>query len=275
MRGFLGRFAGMVLPAAGLVMALAASPADAQQAAPGVVSTGQCVALTFDDGPDPALTPRLLDILAQEGVKATFYVVGRRVAEHPGIVQRAFREGHEIGNHSWSHPVLTQLSNAQVQAEFAKTDAAIEAATGTKPATVRAPYGSQSNRIAQIAARPMVLWDTDTLDWLYRNSARVTRVADATGAGTIVLMHDVHPTTITAAPALIRGLKERGFRFVTVSDFLSGKCERATPMVMSLHRHRAAPVPAAKTTAAPAAARTENTPPAKTWYWPVYEPVSL
>lgn len=187
----------------------------------------QCVALTFDDGPDPVLTPRLLDILAAEHVKATFFVIGRKVAQWPEIVQRAYREGHEIGNHSWSHPVLPSLSSPQVESELARTDAAIQAAIGIVPAVIRPPYGSQSARIAQIAApRPLVLWDTDTLDWRYKNSERVTRVADHTPFGTIVLMHDIHPTTIDSVSATIAHLRERGAGFATVSEFLQGRCGR-------------------------------------------------
>lgn len=236
-------------------------------------TASRCVALTFDDGPDPVLTPRLLDILAEARVKATFYVIGRKAAQYPEIVQRAFREGHEIGNHSWSHAVLTQLSNNQVLAEVRKTDAAIQAATGTPPATIRAPYGSQSARIAQIVApRPLVLWDTDTLDWLHRSSARVTRVADSTGPGTIVLMHDIHATTIAAAPALIQGLKERGVRLVTISSFLGGQCGgRAQPMVSWKGRHTR-PIAAAEGMVQTDAAAETIAP--KKNRWPTYDPAT-
>jgi peptidoglycan/xylan/chitin deacetylase (PgdA/CDA1 family) len=189
----------------------------------------RCVALTFDDGPDPVLTPKLLDILAAQNVKASFYVVGRRVATWPGIVQRAFQEGHEIGNHTWDHPQLPSLSSREVEAEFSRTDAAIKAATGVAPATIRAPYGAQSARIAEIAApRPLVLWDTDTLDWLHQDREYVTRVADRSPVGKIVLMHDIHRPTIAAVPGIIRDLKARGISFVTISEFLAGRCGRGT-----------------------------------------------
>jgi peptidoglycan/xylan/chitin deacetylase (PgdA/CDA1 family) len=216
--------AGLLLAALVGVPALAGNWSKADAIFPGAYGS-QCVALTFDDGPDPVLTPQLLDTLAASGVKATFYVVGRNVAAHPDIVARAAKEGHEIGNHSWSHPVLPSLSNAQIESEIKRTDAAIQAATGTIPATIRPPYGSRSMRVVELLApRPLILWDTDTLDWMYRNSDRVTRVAESTPGGTIVLMHDVHPTTVAAVPGLIKGLKERGFTFVTISQLLTGAC---------------------------------------------------
>lgn len=222
------RIAGRLLAAA--VMALTAFPlATFAEDAGETFGGSRCVALTFDDGPDPALTPKLLDILAAENVKVSFYVVGRKVAAWPGIVERAFREGHEIGNHTWDHRPLPSLSSREVAAEFSKTDAAIKAATGVAPATIRAPYGSQSTRIAGIAApRPLVLWDTDTLDWLHQERDYVTRKAGRAHTGKIVLLHDIHRPTIAAVPGIIRDIKVRGLSLVTISEFLAGRCGRGT-----------------------------------------------
>lgn len=186
---------------------------------------GKCVALTFDDGPHPTLTPKLLSILAQEHVHATFYVVGQRVAQWPGIVRRVYQQGNEIGNHSWSHPVLPKLSTARIKAEIAKTDEAVRRATGVIPATVRPPYGSISPRVrAAIGRRQIVMWDTDTLDWRYHDSKRIARVADRTRSGGMVLMHDIHPRTVAAVGGIIEYLKSRGFSFVTVSQLYRGGC---------------------------------------------------
>src|SRR5581483_4287474 len=105
-----------------------------------------CIAMTFDDGPSATLTPRLLDLLAARHIKATFFVIGENVAEHPEIVARAAREGHEIGNHSWSHPNLGKMSDENVRRQLQQTDDAIKNATGKRPTLMRPPYGSITTR---------------------------------------------------------------------------------------------------------------------------------
>src|SRR4030095_12805818 len=100
------------------------------------------IALTFDDGPSATLTPKLLDLLAAHHIKATFFVIGENVAEHPEIVTRAAREGHEIASHSWSHPNLGKMSDEGVRSQLQRTDDAIKSATGARPALMRPPYGS-------------------------------------------------------------------------------------------------------------------------------------
>src|SRR5256885_5116130 len=114
---------------------------------------GPFIALTFDDGPNATLTPKLLDLLAARHLKATFFVVGQNAADHPDILKRAVREGHEIGNHSWSHPNLGKMSDEAVRRELQKTDDAITAAIGKRPTLFRPPYGSitarQKERIHQ------------------------------------------------------------------------------------------------------------------------------
>src|SRR6266446_5278073 len=107
---------------------------------------GPYIAMTFDDGPSATLTPKLLDLLAAHHIKATFFVIGQNVADHPEIVQRAAREGHEIGNHSWSHPYLAKMSDDAVRRELRRTDGAIKDATGRRPTLMRPPYGSISVR---------------------------------------------------------------------------------------------------------------------------------
>jgi peptidoglycan/xylan/chitin deacetylase (PgdA/CDA1 family) len=178
------------------------------------------VALTFDDGPHPQLTPRLLDMLEQEGVNATFYVVGSCASRCPEIVHRAFEGGNEIGNHSWSHPFLTRISLSLAAEEISRTDALLQSITGQVPNTVRPPYGAMSESVRALAMpRPMMLWDVDTNDWRTLNTYYVERAA-IKSQGRIVLMHDIHPTTVAAVPTIIRDFKSRGFRFVTVSGYL-------------------------------------------------------
>jgi len=189
-----------------------------------------CVALTFDDGPGP-YTARLLDELATAGVQATFFVVGRNVATRPELVARMVAEGHEVGNHSWDHPQLTDLGAAGVTDQLARTDAAITAATGgPAPGIVRPPYGDFDDAVlADLAARgeSAITWDVDTRDWENRDAGTTTTKAlDGAVAGSVVLMHDIHPTSVDAVPGLVEQLRLRGFTFVTVSQLLG---ERLTP----------------------------------------------
>jgi peptidoglycan/xylan/chitin deacetylase (PgdA/CDA1 family) len=107
---------------------------------------GPYIAMTFDDGPSATLTPKLLDLLAAHHIKATFFVIGENVAEHPEIVARAAREGHEIGNHSWSHPNFGKMSDQAVRSQLQRTDDAIKSATGVRPTLMRPPYGSITAR---------------------------------------------------------------------------------------------------------------------------------
>jgi peptidoglycan/xylan/chitin deacetylase (PgdA/CDA1 family) len=206
-REFLSTLGAVALSSAALPAKAAASNSD------------RMVALTFDDGPHPVLTPRLLDMLQQEGVNATFYVVGSCASRCPDIVRRAYEYGNEIGNHSWSHPFLTRISLDRAAEEISRTDALLQSITGAVPNTVRPPYGAMSDSIRALAMpRPMMLWNVDTNDWRSRNSASVERAAGTRGG--IVLMHDIHSTTIEAVPTIIRDFKLRGFRFVTISGYV-------------------------------------------------------
>lgn len=184
------------------------------------------VALTFDDGPHPQLTPKLLDILRDNGVRATFFVVGRNVAAHPDIAHRIIAEGHEIANHSWSHPALTGLGTTGINREISSTSDAIQRATGRQPTLMRPPYGAVNDRVRQNIMRDngldVVLWSVDPLDWK-RPGAEVVRqrlVAGATPGG-ILLAHDIHPGTVEAVPGVIRDLKAKGYGFATVSQLLA------------------------------------------------------
>lgn len=183
----------------------------------------KCVALTFDDGPGP-YTRTLLRHLAAYDAHATFFVVGQNVVARPKVVRDAVAAGHEIGNHTWSHPDLTRLSPKAIRSQLARTDHAVEAATGVVPDLVRPPYGAWDKAVRRQAHRPLVLWSVDTLDWRYRNSARVARVSlKQVRPGSVILFHDIHPTTVKALPRVLKGLTERGYRFVTVGELFGGK----------------------------------------------------
>lgn len=184
------------------------------------------IAMTYDDGPHPQNTPRLLDMLRQRNIKATFYVIGRSVNQYPHIARRIVAEGHEIGNHTWSHPNLTKLSDSAVRKELNTTRDAIVAACGVQPRTMRPPYGalrsSQRAWIYKEYGYPTVLWNVDPEDWRRPGPSVVaSRILSGTRNGSIVLAHDLHKPTIDAMPAALDGLLRRGFKFVTVSQLLA------------------------------------------------------
>jgi peptidoglycan/xylan/chitin deacetylase (PgdA/CDA1 family) len=192
---------------------------------------GPFIALTFDDGPNATLTPKLLDLLAARHLKATFFVVGQNAADHPDILKRAVREGHEVANHSWSHPNLGKMSDDAVRRELQKTDDAIAAAIGKRPTLMRPPYGSitarQKKWIHDEFGYRIIIWDVDPLDWKRPGPSVVTaRILKETKAGSIVLAHDIHPPTIEAMPATFDQLMKKGFKSVTVTELLG----MATPI---------------------------------------------
>ena len=184
------------------------------------------IAMTFDDGPHPQNTPRLLDMLRERNIKATFYVIGRSVKMYPQIVRRMVAEGHEIGNHTWTHPKLTALSDASVRMEMDRTRDVIVAACGVKPRTMRPPYGAlrqnQREWIYKDYGYPTILWNVDPEDWRRPGASVVTsRILNHTKNGSIVLAHDLHKPTVDAMPATLDGLLRKGFKFVTVSQLLA------------------------------------------------------
>lgn len=184
------------------------------------------VALTFDDGPHPQLTPQLLDVLRKEGVRATFYVIGRNVETYPEIARRIVAEGHEIANHSWSHPTLTAISAARLEKEITSTTEVIQRVTGRTPTNMRPPYGAVNERVRQSMFKnhgfDVIMWSVDPLDWRRPGAAVVRqRLVDGAKAGGILLAHDIHPGTIEAMPGTIRDLKAKGFGFATVSQLLA------------------------------------------------------
>lgn len=187
---------------------------------------GKQVALTFDDGPHATLTPRLLDILKERNVKATFFLVGTNVEAYPDIVKRIVTEGHEVASHSLTHPNLGKMPEGSVTEQLEKTHRAIKAACGVDVVSFRPPYGSFTlTQRAWAASRfgyRTILWDVDPLDWKVRDAAKVeAEILRGTTPGSIVLMHDIHKSTVDAVPAVIKGLSEKGMEFVTVSALVA------------------------------------------------------
>jgi peptidoglycan/xylan/chitin deacetylase (PgdA/CDA1 family) len=192
---------------------------------------GPYIAMTFDDGPSAKLTPKLLDLLAARHIKATFFVLGELVAQHPEIVARAAGEGHEIASHSWSHPNFGKMSQENVRSQLKRTDDAIRSATGKSPTLLRPPYGSITERekrwIHDEFGYKIILWDVDPDDWKRPGPAVVrNRILKETRPGSIVLAHDIHPGTIDAMPSTFDALEAKGFKFVTVSELI----DMATPV---------------------------------------------
>lgn len=178
------------------------------------------VALTFDDGPHGTVTPAILDELQARGVQATFFVVGHRVLEHPDVVSRIADEGHEIGNHSWDHSRLTDLKPWQAFWQFEKTQRAVQAVTGDRPAVMRPPYGAYDETVLQVSPMPAILWSIDTRDWETRDAEMIRAAAAGARDGDIILFHDLYDSTADAIGSIIDDLTDRGFAFVTVSEML-------------------------------------------------------
>lgn len=197
-----------------------ATPAVAPPPAAAVDCTKlKCVALTFDDGPG-SLTGTLLDRLEAAGVVATFFVLGQNVRIHPDLVTRMVRSGMVVANHTWDHRDMKRLSLDEARSEVDRTSAEIARVTGVSTTLLRPPYGSMSPQTATLG-QAIILWDVDTEDWKNRDASITTSRALATvRPGSIILMHDIHASTIEAVPAIIAGLKARGFTLVTVPQLL-------------------------------------------------------
>ena len=187
---------------------------------------GPYIAMTFDDGPSAALTPKLLDILKERHMHVTFFVLGEMVKPHPEILKRAVAEGHEIGNHSWDHPDLAKKPDDKVREQLNQTKDVITAAIGQPVTLMRPPYGSltkeQRRWVHDDLGYTIVLWDVDPLDWKRPGPAVVEkRILDGTRNGSIILSHDIHPGTVEAMPSTFDNLLAKGFKFVTVSELIA------------------------------------------------------
>ncbi len=177
------------------------------------------VALTFDDGPHPEYTDKIVDCLNKNESNATFFVLGRSVKAFKGVVRRTYLAGNDIGNHSYSHPELIFKSNDEVESQIVETDKLIKDEIDKNSYYFRPPYGAFNSRVIRIVNKPVILWDVDTLDWKYKNADRVYNyVLDNMKDGSIVLMHDIHETTLEATLKLIPEIKKRGYQIVSLSQ---------------------------------------------------------
>lgn len=177
------------------------------------------VALTFDDGPRRGTTERLLDGLKERGAKATFFLIGQQIEDNAALVARMAEEGHQIGNHTWSHQRLDGILPDEAAQEVARTEAALEALLGGGEYWLRPPYGQVAEGVE--LGVPMVKWCVDPRDWESRDAEKVTRaILDCVEPNSIILLHDIYSTSVDAALRVVDRLQEEGYWFVTVEELL-------------------------------------------------------
>lgn len=176
------------------------------------------VALTYDDGPSQ-YTSVILDILGQYGGAATFFVLGQRVPGYADTIRRAHNMGCEIGNHTYSHQILTKIGTPQIQSQIYSTNAAVKNIIGVSPVVMRPPGGGQNPSVRSAVGMPLILWSIDTLDWKTRNaSSTQAAILNHVKDGDIILMHDLYSPTAEASKAVIPELVRRGYQLLTVSE---------------------------------------------------------
>ena len=180
-----------------------------------------CVALSFDDGPGP-YTPQILEILEEFEARATFYVVGQQITSWPRMLPLIADAGHDIGNHTMTHPKLSELTVSEQAAQINELDEMIMQRAGIMPTTIRPPFGDLPDApLPDALNRPVVMWSVDSLDWRKRTAtAIVDEVLADIGAGDIILMHELYQRSVDALPEILTELRNRGLRVVSVADLL-------------------------------------------------------
>jgi peptidoglycan/xylan/chitin deacetylase (PgdA/CDA1 family) len=222
----------------------------------------KCVALTFDDGPGP-YTDRLLQILKENDAKATFFLIGNKVAANPAGAKRIADAGMEIGNHTWEHPNMTTIPPEDIAGQFSRANDAITAATGRTPALYRTAGGLSDGVVRQAAGRlglAEILWDVIPFDWANDSDTAATRYLLMTQIkpGSVVLFHDTYSSTVDLVYQFIPVLKANGYRLVTVSELLGPRAPGSSygsrengPPVNELHDIPAGQIPTLPNTPSP------------------------
>lgn len=214
-----GAFAVLAALALVLVYKPQALPVSAGAAIP--AQEGRYVALTFDDGPRPGTTDRLLDGLRQRGASATFFVVGEQAASYPYLLERMRSEGHQVGNHTWGHIRLEGADTAALLADVQRMDGFLSRRLGPGCYWLRPPYGMLSGEVKERITVPMVTWSVDPRDWESRDTGKVVQaVLEAVRPNSIILLHDIYPTSVEAALQIVDALEAQGYEFVTVEELL-------------------------------------------------------
>ncbi|MBO5478098.1 MAG: polysaccharide deacetylase family protein [Clostridia bacterium] len=182
------------------------------------------IAITFDDGPHKTNTQQILNILSKYNAKATFFMLGQNVEYYPNVVKEVANQGHEIGIHTWSHPQLTKLSESEIAKEINNTAQAIKNITGVEPWLVRPPYGALNSTVKSVVPNPFILWNIDSLDWKSRDKEQIVPlVLNDVQDGDIILLHDIHSTTVPAVEEIVKYLYDNDYQIITVSQMLEAK----------------------------------------------------
>ncbi|MEU9609000.1 polysaccharide deacetylase family protein [Streptomyces sp. NPDC048057] len=208
------------------------APASARGDAKGKPPAGQvdceevkCIALTFDSSPGKK-TPELLDYLKKEKVPATFFVLGNKhLTKWPDVVKRFADEGHEVANHTWTHPRLDKLKKHEIREELERTQVELEKITGQKPNLMRPPQGRINDDVTAVSKElglAQILWNATAKDYSTNDSALIeSRILKQAKKDGIILLHDIYDGTVPAVPGIVTELKKRGYTFVTVSQLLA------------------------------------------------------
>ncbi len=192
------------------------------------------IALTFDDGPKQGTTDLLLDGLRERGAAGTFFLVGDQAVMYPDLVRRMQAEGHQVGNHTWSHTRL-EGDPETIGSEIRQMDQLLREILGEGDYWLRPPYGIIEERAAKAVEVPLVKWSIDPRDWESRNTAQVVQtIVEQAQPNSIVLLHDIYPTSVTAALQAVDQLQQRGYWFVTVEELL--RINGITPRAGQMYR---------------------------------------
>ncbi len=191
------------------------------------------IALTFDDGPSGSTTGKVLDILRENGVAATFFVLGEMVEKHPGLLRRIIGEGHEVGNHSYSHRDMRKLDAPEIREEIRKTQELIERYGGVSPRIFRPPYGNTNRELREYcrdAGMVMCKWSVDPRDWkkTVTVDAMNSTIRDQTRGGSVIILHDIKKKTVKALPGILGELKKSGFEFILLSRMIADAWQAKT-----------------------------------------------
>jgi peptidoglycan-N-acetylglucosamine deacetylase len=180
-----------------------------------------CLALTFDDGPNTTVTPKVLAALEQANARATFFVIGLHVPGNEELLRRMQRDGDEVGNHSWAHPDLTKLTSEQIRAQVEQTQAVVIAAGLPAPRLFRPPYGAVNATVRSAVPLTLAMWNVDPTDWMSKDPGEIrTHIESQAAPGRIVDLHDIHEPTAEALPELLTNLQSH-FQLVTVSELFN------------------------------------------------------
>lgn len=179
------------------------------------------VALTFDDGPSPVYTEQLLDGLKERGVRAAFFIIGEKIEGNEDILKRMIKEGHIIGNHTFSHVQLSTVDYENGLEEIEKTNEAIYNACGITPKYIRPPFGSWNDKMTIDVNMTEVLWSVDPLDWQTKDAGAVARkVLRCVEDGSIILLHDIYGSSVEATFEIVDELQKQGYEFITIDEML-------------------------------------------------------